>query len=114
MAEWARLPRGARNLERWLHAPATGTEAAMEILLIIRFCCNCTYGNPGTPQREVVCLKPPGGWLEQAEMWPAGCGGSRGGRLGKWLDLHAFFLGPVVNLELKSGGCSRQGGLDME
>lgn len=24
----------------------------MEILLIIRFCCNCTYGNPGSLSRE--------------------------------------------------------------
>lgn len=38
----------ARSLEQWLQVPATVIEAAMEILLIIRFCCNCTYGNPGT------------------------------------------------------------------
>ena len=50
----------------------------MEILLIIRFCCNCTYGNTGPLSREVVCLPTSGGWLEWAEMWPSRFGGQQG------------------------------------
>ena len=57
----AGLLRRARSLEQWLQVPAARIEAAMEILLIIRFCCNCTYGNPGAPPWEVACLKPSGG-----------------------------------------------------
>lgn len=55
----AGLLMGAR--ERWPHAPAAGTEAAMEILLIVRFCCNCTYGNPDPLSWEVVYLATSGG-----------------------------------------------------
>lgn len=50
--------------KRWPQAAAVGTEAAMEILLIIRFCCNCTYGNPGSLSWEVLYLPASGGWLE--------------------------------------------------
>lgn len=52
----------------------------MEILLIIRFCCNCTYGNPGPPVTGGGVFAP-GGWLE----------GLRPGHQGRegdtWLDL---------------------------
>lgn len=41
----AGLLRRARSLEQWLQVPAARIEVAMEILLIIRFCCDCTYGN---------------------------------------------------------------------
>lgn len=44
----------------------------MEILLIIRFCCNCTYGNPGPLSREVGVSSHPWG--------PAGGGGGWRGR----------------------------------
>lgn len=32
----------------------------MEILLIIRFCCNCTYGNPGPLSREGAAFRHKG------------------------------------------------------
>ena len=75
--------------ERWQRAPApaAGTEAAMEILLIIRFCCNCTYGNPG-PSRGRWCFFPPlgAGW-SGLKCGRQGLGGSGEGRGRKWLDL---------------------------
>lgn len=65
----------------------------MEILLIIRFCCNCTYGNPGPLSREVGVsshLWGPdgvGGWKGWKCGRQGGVGGSRVGRGNKWLDL---------------------------
>lgn len=64
----------------------------MEILLIIRFCCNCTYGNSGAPPWEVACLKPSGGWLEWTTMWPAGFRGCREGTMFVLLNPLAFAL----------------------
>lgn len=68
----------------------------MEILLIIRFCCNCTYGNPGPLSREVGVPPTSGGRLEGAEAGGGGIvagevrsrgRGSRAGMGNKWLDL---------------------------
>lgn len=85
----------------------------MEILLIIRFCCNCTYGNPGPLSREVVSSHP-WGWLEWAEMWLSRFRGQQG-REGAQVAGSVFTpCWPASSLELKSGGHSGQGGLEME
>ena len=97
----ARLLMGAT--ERWPQAPAAGTEAAMEILLIIRFCCNCTYGNLGPLSREAVWLPTSGGRPEWAYVWLARFGGSREGSGCKWLELCLPPFWPASSLELKSG-----------
>lgn len=69
-AEWPGCWWAPGSLERWLHAPAAGTEAAMEILLIIRFCCNCTYGNPGARCGRRRTLPPLGaGWSGLKCVW---------------------------------------------
>lgn len=64
----------------------------MEILLIIRFCCNCTYGNPGAPPWEVACLKPSGGWPERTSIRSAGFRGCREGRTVVLLNPLTFAL----------------------
>lgn len=110
----AGLLMGAR--ERWPLAPATGTEAAMEILLIIRFCCNCTYGNPD-PSHGRWCIFPPlgaGGW-NGLKCDCQGLGDSKGG----WaqvarLELCVPLFWPASSLRLKSGGHLGQGALEME
>lgn len=83
----------------------------MEILLIVRFCCNCTYGNPGPLSREVVCLPTSGGWLEWAEMWPSRFGGQQGREGGQVAGPMLTPCRPASSLELESGGRSGQGGL---
>lgn len=75
----------------------------MEILLIIRFCCNCTYGNLGPLSREAVWLPTSGGRPEWAYVWLARFGGSREGSGCKWLDLCLPPFWPASSLELKSG-----------
>lgn len=50
----------------------------MEILLIIRFCCNCTYGNPGPPLTEGGVASHLWGWLEWAYLWLGRLGGQQG------------------------------------
>ena len=106
-------PRGAGSPERWPHAPATGTPAAMEILLIIRFCCSCTYGNPAP--RGVAVSPPPRGRLEGVESWPPGLEQGQGqGGDGEQVAGPVLTPGrPASSLELNSGGHSRPEGLEM-
>lgn len=110
----ARLLMGAT--ERWLQAPAAGTKAAMEILLIIRFCCNCTYGNPGPSPGRRRGFPPLGAGWSGAYVWLPRFGGSREGNGCEWewpeLGLPLFW--PASSLELKSRGCAGQGGSEME